>query len=546
VIHLRDEPSVPRHAATETEAEQDVTPDTVPSSWSDATIGALLFVGSFLVYVAVSRGQQYAYDGNAMLALSMNIVNHASLKTTGFVDTFHQSTPYAPYGIAMSLLGAVPYALSKVTGHATDLFAMVVPILTALAVVVMYRIARALRWSAMYGVLAAVAFGMLSMALAYTTEYFSEPGVTLCVLVMVLGIIRWGQGKSYAPLLVGIGAGCALQFRSDSLLTVWVGLLALPLFVPWSRLVKLRGLLLMGIPLVVSVLLLAGYNVVRYSKPFVGEYGGNFSTPLGYGLHGLLFSSGKSIFVYEPVILLGVVGLVMMFWRNLPLAALFALLIVPRLIFFAKWSSWQGGWSWGPRFLLPIVPLLTLCAVDVLRATKRGTVMGWLTRGVFAVLALGGLFVSYLSVRVPYEQWLQVLTTPVAKSAFHIKGLGVFSTGTMASEFNLSTSPIWGDVLLLRHNMAKMAPVLWREGYWYVGWPVLIVGIVLLGLAAYGARRLRGSHVAHGRRFSPSSEETESEWLEEASTSSSGAVASTFLGSSTGARTVADATSGNM
>jgi hypothetical protein len=534
---------VPRHAATtEIEAGQVDGPDSVPNIWSDRTIGALLFVGSVLVYVAVSRGQQYAYDGNAMLAVSMNIVNHASLKTTGFVDVFHQSTPFSPYGIAMSLLGVVPYALSKVTGHAAVLIAMVVPMLTALAVVVMYRIARALGWSAMYGVLVAVAFGMLSMALAYTTEYFSEPGVMLCVSVMVLGIIRWGQGKSYAPLLVGIGAGCALQFRSDSLLTVWAGLLALPLFVPWSRLVKLRGVLLMGIPLVVSVLLLVGYNVLRYSKPYVGEYGGNFSTSLGYGLRGLLFSPGKSIFLYEPVILLGVVGLVMMFWRNLPLAALFTLLIVPRLIFFAKWSAWQGGWSWGPRFMLPVVPLLTLCAVDVLRATKPGTVMGWLTRGVFVLLALGALFVGYLSVRVPYEQWLQVQTSPAARSVFHING----STAAITSEFNLSTNPIWGDVLLLRHNMAKMAPVLWREGHWYIGWPVLIVGIALLGLAAYGASGVRGSHVAQGRPVARSSDETESEWLDEASTSSAGAVAGTFLGSSTGARTVADATSGNM
>ena len=28
------------------------------------------------------------------------------------------------------------------------------------------------------------------------------------------------------------------------------------------------------------------------------------------------------------------------------------------LMVYAKWSSWHGGWGWGPRFLLPFVPLL--------------------------------------------------------------------------------------------------------------------------------------------------------------------------------------------
>ena len=53
------------------------------------------------------------------------------------------------------------------------------------------------------------------MALWSTTELLSEPGVTLCVVVVVFGLVRWRLGRPWAPILVGVGAACAIQFRSE-------------------------------------------------------------------------------------------------------------------------------------------------------------------------------------------------------------------------------------------------------------------------------------------------------------------------------------------
>ena len=83
--------------------------------------------------------------------------------------------------------------------------------ITAAAVIVTVWIGRALGWLANEAVMAALGFGLLSMALQYTTEHSSEPAVTLCCVAMVLGIIQWGQGRRYAPLIVGIAAGCAFR-----------------------------------------------------------------------------------------------------------------------------------------------------------------------------------------------------------------------------------------------------------------------------------------------------------------------------------------------
>jgi hypothetical protein len=465
-------------------------PDASPareSRWSDARIAGVLFLALIAIYMAVTTGQQYAYDGNSMLAVTVNLFNHGSLTTGDFVDPFHLSVPYSPYGIAMSLLGLIPYGLSKVFGHPHVLIAVVTPVLTALAAVVMYRIARSLGWRPIEGMMAAISFGVLSMAVQYTTEYFSEPGVTLCVLVMVLGIIHWGQRRPYAPLVVGVAAGAALQFRSDSLITIWIALVAVPLFVPWRKLVDRRALALLCGPLVVSAVVLVAYNELRYSKILVSSYGGSFVTPLEVGLRGLLASPGKSLFVFNPLALLGVVGLGLLFVRNRPVAVLFTLLIVPRIIFFARWSSWQGGWAWGPRFLLPIVPLLMLAAVEVIRATRRSSVAGIATRLAAAVLAVASLAVQVLSVRIPYQQWLQVSAEPTAMARLDITGPLSPNQWLDQTEFHISASPIWGDVELIRHHLATMAPLLWSEGHGLAGSLLIGVGLVLLGSACFGA-----------------------------------------------------------
>ena len=364
------------------------------------------------------------------------------------------ATPYSPYGIGLSILAIPPYLLSKIVGHTDFLVSMVNPLLMAWAVLMVYKVGRALRWSAAHALTAAIGFGLFTQALQATTELFSEPGVTLCVVVVVFGAVRWRGGDRMAPLWIGLAAAAAVQLRSDSLFTVWIGLLAVPLFVPWRAIFERRAILMAGVPMASSALLLVWYDELRYHK-VLASYGGSFSTPLGFGLHGLLLDPGKSIFVFDSLTLLGVAGLGALLGRDRPLAALYLLLIVPRTIFFAKWSSWGGGWAWGPRFLLPCVPLLVLAAVELLRMWDRSSLPGMLTRAAAAVLVIGSAVVNYLSVRVPYQQWLQVLATPTTLAKF---GLPRQTAAQRISGYNahVTTGPLWGDVLLIRHHLAEM------------------------------------------------------------------------------------------
>jgi len=459
----------------------------------DAQIAGSLFVGTLLIYAAVSRYKYVAYDAASMVGLAHTLVNHLSLNAgQGFDDYLHLSTPYSPYGIGLSLVIAPIYGLSKLTGHENILLSFINPCIMSMTVVVSYAIGRALRWGASWAVLCAATFGILTMALQATTELFSEPAVALCVAVLIWAILRWSAGWKYAPIVIGLTAGAVIQFRADSILTVWIGLLAVPLFVPWRQVMRIPVLVAVGIPTTISLCLLGAYNNLRWHSPLVFSYNGEgFQIPLGRGLEGLLFSPGKSFFLYNPIAILGVIGIVTLLWTRKPVGVLFLLLIIPRFIFFAKWESWEGGVDWGPRFLFPIVLLFVIGAVDVLVQTRRRSLIAVCARVAFVGLALFGLGVNYLSVRVPYEQWYSVVASPSLSSAFD-GGKPFVSNPTAvgavgnAYDFTYRASQIRGDLDLLESHRAQDALVVF-VAHPRLAWAMLSAGSGFLLLAAIAA-----------------------------------------------------------
>jgi hypothetical protein len=468
----------PRHAAQD-------------GSRTDLLIASCVFGGLFLVYLAVSRHEFVAYDATSMVAVGTNLTNHFTLKTVGaFDDYLHLSTPYSPYGIGVSVLVVPAYALSKLVGHEMLLVSLINPLLTAVAGVVVFAIGRELRWGRYMSVLAAATFGLLTMALQSTTELFSEPAVALCVVLLVWAILRWRNEWRWAALVIGVISAAVIQFRADSILTVWIGLLVLPMFVAWREIRKPRNLAAMVIPVLPSLAFLAWYNHLRFGSALVFSYNGQgFHVAIGRGLEGMLVSPGKSIFVFNPIALLGVVGIVIFMRRDRPVAALFLLLIVPRLFFYAKWDAWDGGVAWGPRFLDPVVALFAIAAVEVLVATRDRRGWGLLARLAFGVLAVVSLGVSFLSVRVPYEQWFQTISTPVLRAQYDAGHLVPDPNAPLAVsnafDFTLQGGHLIGDIDLLEKGTAKTAPWDFQSDRQAEGWLLLLAGLVLtVGAAA--------------------------------------------------------------
>jgi len=69
---------------------------------------------------------------------------------------------------------------------------------------------------------------------------------------------------------------------------------------------RARDLAIFALPVLLFLALALGYNFMRFGSLFQTGYGGMavFSTPLLVGLYGLLFSAGKSLFLYAPIVAL--------------------------------------------------------------------------------------------------------------------------------------------------------------------------------------------------------------------------------------------------
>ena len=106
----------------------------------------------------------------------------------------------------------------------------------------------------------------------------------------------------------------------------------------------------------IGVAILLIHNALLFGSPFAFGYPAaaegakqlnRFDTPLLTGLYGFLFSPGKSVFIFAPPILLALAGIVGLWRGNRGLATLAITLPLADLLFFAKYSQWEGGYCVG-------------------------------------------------------------------------------------------------------------------------------------------------------------------------------------------------------
>jgi len=244
------------------------------------------------------------------------------------------------------------------------------------------------------------AAGILALATpiaAYSGWFFSEP--LAAALLLGTAAILFSRAPSSAAQAVAAGAlfGALVWVRPTHIIVAPVFLVALFLR---------DGKRAAGPAVVFSAI--AGFagaaylwrNTFLFGDPFNFGYpptaeGGKalntFHTPFATGLYGFLLSPGKSIFVFAPPILLAIWGLRRVWQRDRALAVVAGGAPLVYLFFFATFTQWEGGYCYGPRYLVPALALLCLGLGPALDgATRRTHVVALSLFGVgFLVQAIG-------------------------------------------------------------------------------------------------------------------------------------------------------------
>ncbi len=308
---------------------------------------------------------------------------------------------YAPYALGASL-SVLPFyllgeAVYRITGWGTLGYVTRVAVslrnvlVGALTGCVLLRLVWRLGYPERAAVIAALAGVLATPFILYVKTMFSEPLLTLLLLWAFLAVLQAEQGSRGGWFVAGIALGCASLVKPATLAVV-------PVFLGyaiWTRSgsARWKAPLEMATPILCGVLITGWYNVVRFGSPVSTGYRGvRFDQPPWIGLYGLLLSPGKGLLWFCPLVIAGAAGLVRLFARRPQHALLIIAVVIPFLGVHSVYREWHGGGGWGPRLILPLIPLLTLPAAEWFGKTDGG-------RPVQLMLAL--VLVLSLLVQVP-------------------------------------------------------------------------------------------------------------------------------------------------
>lgn len=334
-------------------AKEPVSVQEVRSAKRPEIRGYRVFALFFVIYLFTMGGHYTSGDGFHKVQWARQIISGGPY----WIDASTGAPP--KYGIGHTLIAMPAMLASKFLqsfGLRTEaalytlLFALNGAfLLYLLAKYLAPRYPRARVWSTL------IAVGLATSWWPYTKLDYSEPLIATAFFASFLLL------KQKRILLGFLLAGFLLLLRTDSVILIAL----LVAWQSWQDRTR-KTLALASAGLAPSVLTYVALNLLRFGTVLdLGYSKESFSTPLLVGLYGILFSAGKSVFLFSPPLIAGFVG-----WRAFrdrfrSDAVLFASVFVVQLVFYSKWWDWSGDDSWGVRFLLLSVVLMTIPIAEV-------------------------------------------------------------------------------------------------------------------------------------------------------------------------------------
>ncbi len=277
----------------------------------------------------------------------------------------------SPYGMGLPLL-EVPFALAAGPwegrfGARTSqtLFVLLQVLLVTAAAAGAGLLARTLGAGLFGQGLAVLGTALASPLWPYTACGFTEPLQAAClvfaVTFAVLSSRAEGRPASRLAFAGGFCAGWLVLTKVVNLLFFPLALLPLLVgaFPPARDRLRAWAAAAVGVALPVAAMLV--FEVVRFGRPFSSyARGQSFSHPPLDGAWRLLVGPNKGLFLHFPLGLLAVFGFVALVRRRETRGAAVATLALAGafLALYSSWWAWDGSGGWGPRFLVPLVPLL--------------------------------------------------------------------------------------------------------------------------------------------------------------------------------------------
>lgn len=353
-------------------------------------------------------------------------------------------------------------------------------------------------WGAGLSLGLAFSSNLLTPLWHYGGEFFSEPLSALClVLLLFLGRVSLQEegNRLVHTWLCGFVLGYAILAKAANVIVLpWLAVY-LALGFAGRRIharERWRWILTMASGAAGPLLIFFFYNYLRFGSIFETGYAdeaNRFTTPLLNGLYGLLFSPGRGAAWYFPPLLLAILGFRGFLARVRADAVFVGGVALTWLVVYAKWSAWEGGWCWGPRFLLPVMPLLLLPAASFARDGWR---KGLAPKALIAFVGLAAFLVALSAVMVSYDPYYLWLQNVFEANRTVLRAQGYGDTGAL-SLYSWHYSPLWRYLVF----PVRQVPV-FVESLRYPG-IVLLTNLAVLGLLLWSLASLLRITLSHRR-----------------------------------------------
>ncbi len=268
---------------------------------------------------------------------------------------------------------------------------LVNPIATALTVLLFFRLCHELTGSSREAFCGSVLLGAGTITWVYSSTFWTQPLVTVCTFGAFYCLCLYRRTSASSLLVL---AGTLLGY---SFITRYLSILALPFLLlyvvrqqPKKGRALWKSLTLVALPVATFALLQMFWNLYRFGSVLrsggwhQGYMWASFLGGIHISIPAQLVGLQRSVFVYSPPLLLGVLGMRRFLRTHRLEAEPLLAVIVTYFLIYGQFTLWYAPGSWGPRFLVPITPfmLLPACALLRDRLWKRLLFWGLLSVGI--------------------------------------------------------------------------------------------------------------------------------------------------------------------
>jgi hypothetical protein len=382
-------------------------------------IGRCLTALVTAVYLWSAGGSLTTTDAVVAFEVTRQLVDHQTVALPGDMlgNEAHRGRDgryYSPFGIAQSVFN-LPFflaarglerAASVTIGRSDSLEKAAVALGNAFAMAACLSMLYLFAWRASRSIHAAAAVTLVAAFATplwpYSKFGFNAPLGALSLTGAAYAAWNATRGVPRAhPMWIGCWLGLALLTRHE--LPIVIVPIGLWLYLEATELSSFgRSVVGVALGLLPAIVGWLSYNAWRFGNPFDAGYlrdaTPQFGSSLAGGLYGLLFSSTASLVAYCPLVMASALAFAAIWRADRRLVVLLGGCVLVLLLFYAQLGNWMGGRSYGPRYLVPALPLMMLPLAFVCPEPRSGR------RAAFVLLVFLSTIVQAPAVLVDYAK----------------------------------------------------------------------------------------------------------------------------------------------